>query len=79
VPFPLTPWRTVRIRKEKNAGTGVKKKQAAKVNKMQKKKANAGEFKDPLDIGDICAISTDDFKKKYIPYLPVLITGVTQG
>ena len=56
-----------------------KKKQAAKVNKMQKKKANAGEIKDPLDIGDICTISTDDLKEKYFPYLPVLITGVTQG
>lgn len=56
-----------------------KKKQAAKVNKMWKKKANAGEIKDPLDIGDICTISTDDLKEKYFPYLPVLITGVTQG
>jgi len=46
-----------------------KKKQAVKVNKMRKKKANAEELKDPLEIGDICTISTDDLKIKYFPYL----------
>lgn len=56
-----------------------KKKQAVKVNKMRKKKANAEEFKDPLEIGDICTISTDDLKTKYFPYLPVLITGIVKG
>ncbi len=55
------------------------KKQAVKVNKMRKKKANAEEFKDPLEIGDICTISTDDLKTKYFPYLPVLITGIVKG
>jgi hypothetical protein len=49
-----------------------KKKQAAKVNKMRKKKTNAEEFKDPLEIGDICTISTNELKTKYFPYLPVL-------
>ena len=56
-----------------------KKKQAVKVNKMRKKKANAEELKDPLEIGDICTISTDDLKKKYFPYLPVVITGIVKG
>jgi hypothetical protein len=46
---------------------------------MQKKKANAGEVKVTLDIGDIYTISTDDLKAKYFPCLPVLITGVSQG
>jgi hypothetical protein len=55
-----------------------KKKQAVKVNKMRKKKANAEEFKDPLEIGDIGTISTDDLKSKYFPYLPVLITGIVK-
>ncbi len=45
-----------------------RKKQAATVNKMRKKKANAEVFKGPLELGDICTISTDDLKTKYFLY-----------
>jgi hypothetical protein len=55
-----------------------KKKEAVKVNTMRKKKVNAEQFKDPLEIGDIGTISTDDLKSKYFPYLPVLITGIVK-
>jgi hypothetical protein len=52
-------------------------KQAEKVNRLQSKKVLKHDRKDPLEVGDICTVSTQGLKKVYFPYLPVIITTVS--
>jgi hypothetical protein len=54
-----------------------KMKQADKVNKLRMKNGLKHERKDPLDVGDICTVSTQGLKKVYFPHLPVIITAVS--
>jgi hypothetical protein len=55
----------------------VKIKQAISVNKMQTKKVEDDDYKDILEIGDLCTLSTESLKKICFKFLPVLVTGVT--
>jgi hypothetical protein len=52
-------------------------KQAISVKKMQKKKVEDEDYKDPLEVGYICTLSTESLNKIYFKFLPVLVTGVT--
>jgi len=54
-----------------------KLKQAKKVNELRRKKAGKLKRKENLEIGDICTVSTQGLKKIYFPYLPVMITAVS--
>jgi hypothetical protein len=53
-----------------------KLKQAKKVHELRRKKAGKLKWKEILEIGDICTVSTQGLKKIYFPYLPVMITAV---
>jgi hypothetical protein len=53
----------------------VKIKQTISVNKMQKKKVEDEDY--PLEVGDICTLSTESLKMIYFKFLPVLVTGLT--
>lgn len=52
-------------------------KQAEKMNRLRSKKGLQHERRDPLEVGDICTVSMQGLKKVYFPYLPVIITTVT--
>ncbi len=52
-------------------------KQAEQASRIQNKKIIKHARKDPLEVGDLCTVSTQGLKKLYFPYLPVIITTVT--
>ncbi len=52
-------------------------KQADKVICLQLKKGLKHERKDPLDVGDICTLSTQGLRNMYFKHLPVIITTVS--
>jgi hypothetical protein len=52
-------------------------KQAEKVNRLRRTKASNYIRKDPLEVGDICTVSTQGIRKVYYPHLPVLVTGTS--
>ena len=51
-----------------------KVKQAEKANRLRRTKAVKYSRKDPLEVGDICTVSTQGLKKIYVPHLPVFVT-----